>query len=163
MEANMLSFEDKLKIIESFPQLERKNVSLKRVNFHYMESGSDKKNVVYHLHPNGNGFVYADKLNEYDTDDKGMVNIRDFSKEELREIIVKSIQSLVPDILEEKMMEEESAAEEKWVDSEKNTLHLLQEEGFWNIYAGANLENSFSSYMEACEYLKEEGFNKSPI
>ena len=157
----MLSFEDKLAIIESFPQLERKNVSLKRVNFHYVESGSEKKNVVYHLHPNGNGFVYADKLNEYDTDDKGMVNIRDFSKEELREIIGKSIQSLVPNTIEEKAIDEESAEEEKWVNSEKNTLLLIQEEGFWNIYAGVNLENSFSGYAEACEYLKEEGFNKS--
>ncbi|WP_400244568.1 hypothetical protein AB3U99_24205 [Niallia sp. JL1B1071] len=157
----MLSFEDKVKIIESFPQLERKNVSLKRVNFHYLESGSDKKNVVYHLHPNGNGFVYADRLNEYDTDDKGMVNIRDFSEEELREIIEKSIQSLEPNALEGETIEEEAMEEEKWADSENNTLLLLQEEGFWNIYAGVNLENSFSSYMEAREYLKEEGFTKS--
>ena len=159
----MLSFEEKLNIIEEFPQLERKNVSLKRVNFHYAESGSDKKNVVYHLHPNGNGFVYADKLNEYDTDEKGMVNIRDFSKEELKEIIEKSIQSLRPNIHEEETVEEETVEEETWIDTENNTLLLLQEEGFWNIYAGVNLENSFSSYEEACEYLKEEGFNKSSI
>ena len=156
----MLSFEEKLKVIESFPQLERKNVSLKRVNFHFEESGSDKKNVVYHLHPNGNGFVYADKLDEYDTDDRGLVNIRDFSKEELRDIIEKSIQSLTPNALEEGSLDEEAAEEEKWLDADKNTLLLLQEEGFWNIYAGANLENSFSSYEEACDYLKEEGFNK---
>jgi len=156
----MLSFEEKLKIIESFPQLERKNVSLKRVNFHFEESGSDKKNVVYHLHPNGNGFVYADKLDEYDTDDRGLVNIRDFSKEELRDIIEKSIQSLTPNALEEETLDEEATEEEKWLDADKNTLLLLQEEGFWNIYAGDNLENSFSSYEEACGYLKEEGFNK---
>jgi hypothetical protein len=157
----MLSFEEKLEVIESFPQLERKDVSLKRVNFPYVESGSEKKNVVYHLHPNGNGFVYADKLKGYDTDNKGMVNIRDFSKEELREIIEKSIQSLVPNTVEEKAISEESMEEEEWIDSENNTLLLLQEEGFWNIYAGVNLENSFSSYEEACEYLKEEGFKKS--
>lgn len=115
----MLSFEEKLKIIESFPQLERKNVSLKRVNFHFEESGSDKKNVVYHLHPNGNGFVYADKLDEYDTDDRGLVNIRDFSKEELRDIIEKSIQSLTPNALEEETLDEEAAEEEKWLDADK--------------------------------------------
>ncbi len=34
----MLTFEEKLSIIESFPELERKNVSLKRVNFHFEES-----------------------------------------------------------------------------------------------------------------------------
>ncbi|MEK4826657.1 hypothetical protein NSS71_19150 [Niallia sp. FSL W8-0951] len=159
----MLSFEEKLNIIESFPQLERKNVSLKRVNFHYAESVSDKKNVVYHLHPNGNGFVYADKLNEYETDEKGMVNIRDFLKEELIEVIEKSIQSLGPNIQEEETVEEEIVEEETWIDTENNTLLLFQEEGFWNIYAGVNLENSFSSYEEACEYLREEGFNKSSI
>jgi hypothetical protein len=157
----MLSFEEKLKVIESFPQLERKDVSLRRVNFHYVESGSEKKNVVYHLHPNGNGFVYADKLKEYDTDNKGMVNIRDFSEAELREIIRKSIQSLVPNTIEEKTIAKESVEEEEWIDSENNALLLLQEEGFWNTYAGVNLENSFSSYEEACEYLKEEGFEKS--
>ncbi|KAB7670791.1 hypothetical protein [Bacillus sp. B1-b2] len=159
----MLSFEDKLKVIESFPQLERKNVSLKRVNFHYMEEASEKKNVVYHLHPNGNGFVYAYKLDEYATDDKGMVNIRDFSREELREIIEKSIQSLVPNTLEEETTIEESMKEERWVNAENLELLLLQEEGFWNIYAGVNLEDSFSGYEEACEYLKEEGFKKSRI
>lgn len=46
----MLSFEEKLQIIESFSELQRNDVSLKRVNFQYIESGSDKKNVVYHLH-----------------------------------------------------------------------------------------------------------------
>lgn len=157
----MLSFEEKLKVIESFSQLERKDVSLRRVNFHYIESGSEKKNVVYHLHPNGNGFVYADKLKEYDTDSKGMVNIRDFSEAELREIIEKSIQSLVANTIEEKAIAEESVGEEEWINSENNALLLLQEEGLWNIYAGINLENSFSSYEEACEYLKEEGFKKS--
>ena len=86
-----------------------------------------------------------------------MVNIRDFSKEELREIIGKSIQSLVSSTIEEKTIAEESMEEEEWINSENNVLLLLQEEGFWNIYAGVNLENSFSSYEEACEYLKEEG------
>ena len=83
----MLTFEEKLSIIESFPELERKNVSLKRVNFHFEESRLDKKNVVYHLHPNGNGFVYASGIKGYKTDDKGMVNIREFSADELRSVL----------------------------------------------------------------------------
>ena len=61
----MLTFEEKLSIIESFPELERKNVSMGRINFHYEASASDKKNVVYHLHSNGNGFVYGAELNGY--------------------------------------------------------------------------------------------------
>lgn len=92
-----------------------------------------------------------------------MVNIRDFSKEELIEVIEKSIQSLGPNIQEEETVEEEIVEEETWIDTENNTLLLFQEEGFWNIYAGVNLENSFFSYEEACEYLREEGFNKSSI
>ncbi len=56
----MLTFEEKIKIAEEFVELEKKEVSMGRVNFHFEESDYDKKNVVYHLHPNGNGFVYAD-------------------------------------------------------------------------------------------------------
>lgn len=41
----MLTFEEKLSIIESFPELERKNVSLKRVNFHFEESRLDKRTL----------------------------------------------------------------------------------------------------------------------
>jgi hypothetical protein len=83
----MLTFEEKLSIIESFPELERKNVSMGRINFHYEASAYDKKNIVYHLHSNGNGFVYGAELNGYKKNDKGMVNIRDFSADELRTII----------------------------------------------------------------------------
>ena len=80
----MLTFEEKLAIIESFPELERRTVSMGRMNFHYEESASDKKNVVYHLHPNGNGFVYGAELEGYHKNEKGMVNIRDFSSDELQ-------------------------------------------------------------------------------
>ena len=34
----MLTFEQKQEIIESFPELTRKDVSIKRVNYHYEES-----------------------------------------------------------------------------------------------------------------------------
>ncbi len=43
----MLTFEEKLSIIESFPELERKNVSLKRVNFHFEESRLDKRTLYF--------------------------------------------------------------------------------------------------------------------
>ena len=55
----MLTFEEKLAIIESFPELERKNVSLGRVNFHFEGSIYEKKNVVYHLHPNEIGRAHV--------------------------------------------------------------------------------------------------------
>jgi hypothetical protein len=155
----MLTFEEKIAIIESFPELERKNVSLGRVNYHFEESAFDKKNVVYHLHPKGNGFVYAEFLKGYETDDKGMVNIRDFSAEELREIIQKSILSLSPkSTTEEEMVEE--VIEEKWMDAEKHVLTLLKEMDMWNVYSGVNLDNTFDTYGEAIEYLREEGFKR---
>ncbi|MGE8204861.1 hypothetical protein ACQKP0_09880 [Heyndrickxia sp. NPDC080065] len=155
----MLTFEDKLAIIESFPELERKNVSLGRINFHYEESSSDKKNVVYHLHPNGNGFVYAGNLSDYQVDDKGMVNIRDFSEEELRTIIQKSILSLAPKTAIESSIVGEQT-EEKWINQDNHTLILINEDDMWNVYAGLNLDGTFNSYQEAAEYLHEEGFSR---
>ena len=90
----MLRFEEKLEICSSFPELERRDVSLGRVNFHYEESLYDKKTVVYHLHPNGNGFVYAGLVEGLQTDEKGLVNIRDISADDLRALIEQSIRSL---------------------------------------------------------------------
>ncbi|MCM3663134.1 hypothetical protein M3204_01875 [Mesobacillus subterraneus] len=155
----MLTFEEKLAIIESFPELERKNVSLGRVNFHFENSIYDKKNVVYHLHQNGNGFVYAEFLSGYDLDSKGMVNIRDFSAEELRTILKQSIDSLSPNTtLESAIIEDHE--EERWVNSDNHTLILINEDEMWNVYAGLNLDGTFMSYSEAKQYLEEEGFRK---
>lgn len=157
----MLTFEEKLAIIESFPELERKNVSLGRVNFHFEGSIYEKKNVVYHLHPNGNGFVYAEFLGGYDLDPKGMVNIRDFSAEELRTVIQKSIESLSAASAVESAIIDDNE-EERWVNSENHTLILVNEDDMWNVYAGLNLDGTFLSYNEAKQYLEEEGFRKRP-
>jgi hypothetical protein len=155
----MLTFEEKLSIIESFPELERKNVSLKRVNFHFEESRLDKKNVVYHLHPNGNGFVYANFIKGYRTDDKGMINIREFSEEELRSLIEKVIERLSQE-QEEIVAPMAPAAEEEWRNEDGHILTLIQEDDMWNVYAGVNLDGTFNSYPEAAEYLDEEGFSR---
>ena len=156
----MLTFEQKLAIIESFPELKRKDVSMKRVNFHYEESASDKKNVVYHLHPNGNGFVYAEYVSSYNTDDRGMINIRDFSEEELRTVITKSIQSLAPRSTAEVAIVGD-LEEERWVNEDNASLILVQEDEMWNVYAGLNLDGTFPSYNEAKQYLEEEGFKRA--
>lgn len=151
----MLTFEQKLTIIESFPQLKRQDVSLNRVNFHYEESGTDKKNVIYHLHPNGNGFVYAGKLKVPKKDPKGMLNIRDFSEEDLRSIIERSLQSLLPNAIEE---ETDLFEEELWMNRDKLSLIVITEGEMWNVYAGTQLDGTFPSYNEAKQYLLEEGF-----
>ncbi|MEA3322389.1 MAG: hypothetical protein U9Q88_20525 [Bacillota bacterium] len=154
----MLTFEQKLEIIQSFPQLTRKDVSLKRVNFQYEESKSDKKNVVYHLHPNGNGFVYAKGIKGYKTDDKGMVNIREFGADELHELINKSIERLGREY--EVEVNTENFEEERWANDEGHSLHVVLEDDMWNVYAGKNLDGTFPSYNEAKQYLMEEGFRK---
>jgi len=157
----MLTFEEKLAIIESFTELNRKDVSLKRVNFQYEESISDKKNIVYHLHPNGNGFVYAGNLEGYETDEKGMVNIRDFSAEELRHLLSASIQSLSPDKEEYLGTQNEIIdSEEQWADDENHVLSLKFENELWNLYFGGNIESTFETYEEAAEYLQSEGLKK---
>lgn len=161
MEEIMLTFNEKLAILESFPELERKNVSLGRVNFHFPESTSDKKIIVYHLHPNGNGFVYAGHLQGYDKDEKGMVNIRDFSENALTLLIKESIRSLSPT---KKTIGEEAIigdlSEQRWIDTDGNLLLLIHENEGWNIYFGLNLDASFNSYEEAEVFLTEEGFHR---
>ncbi|MMZ55122.1 hypothetical protein D1872_169610 [compost metagenome] len=154
----LLTFEEKLAIIESFPQLQRKNVSLGRVNFHYEESVFDKKIVVHHLHPNGNGFVYAGRLPEYDSDNKGMVNIRDYSADALRSLIQSSIYSLSDHA--EADAECSTAEGERWIGPEKHILLLVHENDLWNVYTGLNLEASFESHEEAEQYMQEEGFTR---
>lgn len=134
-------------------------MSLGRINFHFEASASDKKNVVYHLHPNGNGFVYGEELNSYKKNEKGMVNIRDFPADELRTIIQKAILSLTPKTtIEAPIIEDQK--EEKWINQDHQTLILVHEEDMWSVYAGLNLDGAFNSYGEAAEYLNEEGFTR---
>ncbi|PSL40461.1 hypothetical protein B0H99_105239 [Planomicrobium soli] len=148
----MLTFEQKLEIIESFPELTRKDVSMKRVNFHFEESLYDKKTVVYHLHPNGNGFVYVGDLPHYEADDKGFVNIREFNEKELR--------SIIADALDYLSLEPEPPYEKTWTNRENVKLLLAYEEPFWNIYTGKNLEESFGTFDDAKEYLLDQGFRE---
>lgn len=150
----MLTFEQKQEIIESFPGLTRKEVSMKRVNYHFEDSLYEKTVVVQHLHPNGNGFVYVAGIPGYETDNRGLVNIREATEAELRKAITDSI-----NLLSEAEVEA-APIEEAWVNEEGIKLKLLEEEGFWNVYHGLNLEESFGDYAEAVDYLKEEQFTQ---
>lgn len=157
----MLTFEEKLAIIESFPQLKKKEVSLGRLNFHYEGSVCDKKIVIHHLHPNGNGYVYAGHLPKSQTDPKGMVNIRLYSEEALRTLIEDSIRYLShkPEPAQGAGADKDST-EERWSGPENQLLVLVNEHDLWNVYAGLNLEESFESYKEAEMYLMAEGFRR---
>lgn len=163
----MLTFEQKLKIFDCFPELQRKDVSLGRVNYHYEESSHDKKTVAYHLHPNGNGFVFAGLLEGYDVDSKGFVNIREYSEEDLRSLVKKSIASLTtnekdlqdtPSVSIPSTLNVPSSGGGMWVDANGQQLTLKYEDDLWYIYSGISIEMVFETREEAGEYLAEEGF-----
>ncbi|MFJ6209019.1 hypothetical protein [Lysinibacillus sp. NPDC092081] len=152
----MLTFEQKQTIIESFPGLTKKEISLKRLNYHFMDSLYEKTIVVEKLHPNGNGFVFIGDLLRYEEEanDKGLVNIRDYDEQQLREIIEDAIQYLSEE------EEEQEPIEEMWKNREGIQLKLACEQRSWNVYHGENLEEAFGTQEAAKEYLLEEGFRK---
>ncbi|WP_068787168.1 hypothetical protein [Paenibacillus phocaensis] len=167
----MLTFEQKLEVLKSFPELEQRNVSLGRVNFHYENSAYDKKTVVYHLHPNGNGYVYAGLLDGYETDDKGFVNIREMAEPELRRLVRASIDALSVREDEESGASRSATPAEApprnastggvWTNAKGEKLTLKYEDDLWYIYSGLSLEMAFETREEAGEYLAEEGFSPS--
>ncbi|MFT8872823.1 MAG: hypothetical protein ABF868_11100 [Sporolactobacillus sp.] len=155
----MLDYLEKLAIIESYPQLTKKTVSLGRVNFQYDDSAAGKKNVVYHLHPNGNGYIYAKGIAGYDCDEKGMVNIRDFSEDELRTLIKAAIHALSAEGVYE-MATQDGNDREIWSTADGSRLQIIYENELWNVYVYGRdlLDGTFRTYKEAREYLIEEGF-----
>lgn len=152
----MLTFEQKQAIIESFPGLKKKEISLKRVNYHFENSLYEKTIVVEKLHPNGNGFVFVGDLLRYEKEanDKGLVNIRDYDETQLREIVEDAITYLSEEI------EDEEPTVEIWRNREGEKLDLVCEQRSWNVYHGENLEEAFGTYDAAKSYLLEEGFRK---
>lgn len=152
----MLTFEQKQTIIESFPGLTKKEISLNRVNYHFENSLYEKTVVVEKLHPNGNGFVFVGDLLRYEKEanNKGLVNIRDYDETQLREIIEDAIAYLSEEI------EEEEPIVEIWRNREGEKLNLVCEQRSWNVYHGENLEEAFGTYDAAKAYLLEEGFRK---
>ncbi|MGM9951725.1 MAG: hypothetical protein ACI33P_16435 [Lysinibacillus sp.] len=149
----MLTFEQKQAIIEEFPQLKKKEISLKRLNYHFEESLYEKTIVVEKLHPNGNGFVFVGDLLKYEKEatDKGLVNIRDYSPEALREIVADAIDYLSEEIDEEPVVE-------IWSDRHHTELELVYDNRVWNVYHQGNLEESFGTREAAADYLHGEGF-----
>ncbi|WEA39016.1 hypothetical protein [Lysinibacillus fusiformis] len=151
----MLTFDQKQAIIESFSELTKKEISLKRLNYHFMDSLYEKTIVVEKLHPNGNGFIFVGDLLRYEQEaNKGLVNIRDYDEQQLREIIADAIQYLSEEV------ETEDPIIEIWHSREGDQLQLVFEQRSWNVYHGENLEEAFGTYDAAKEYLLEEGFRK---
>ncbi|BDH63461.1 hypothetical protein MTP04_35910 [Lysinibacillus sp. PLM2] len=150
----MLSFEEKKNVIESFSELSKKEISLNRLNYHFDKSLYEKTIVVEKLHPNGNGFVFVGDLEKYENEsnEKGLVNIRDYDETRLREIIQDAIFYLSSD--------HDKPIVEEWISKNGTILTLAHEKRNWNIYYHENLEESFGTKEAAITYLHEEGFRK---
>ena len=151
----MLTFEQKQQIIESFPQLVKKEISLKRLNYHYEDSLYEKTIIVEKLHPNGNGFVFVGDLIKYEKEAvKGLVNIRDYSELQLREVIQDAI-----DYLGEEEVDEGPIIE-IWSSREGSEIELIYNGRSWDVLFQGNLEESFGTRQVAVEYLREDGFRQ---
>lgn len=150
----MLTFEQKQQIIESYEELERKDISLKRVNYHLKTSLYEKTLVVEKLHPNGNGYVFVGDLIAYEkaADDRHLVNIRDFSEQELRDVIEASIGYLTEED------EPEAPLVEDWSNCYGDVLTVRYDDPDYGVYHGDNVEELFGTYEAAVDYLREEGF-----
>src|SRR5699024_3711982 len=127
----MLTFEQKLAIIESFPELTRYNLSMGRVNFHSEASVRDRKIAVERLNPNGNGFIYGGELDiAYEVDNRGMINIRELDEEALRSLIREAIDA----------MKETEITTETWIDDEGYTVTLSGADDTWDVFTGELLD-----------------------
>lgn len=107
----MVSFEDKKAIFLSF-NLKEKEISNGRVSFVYPESKQRGQVLATQLHPSGNGYVIgkymseaAIRKNKYNVDHRGWISIRDFSKEELKEVIIEAKNSMAGTFLDDVIKE----------------------------------------------------------
>ncbi|EIO5737846.1 hypothetical protein LQW06_002817 [Listeria monocytogenes] len=151
----MLNFEEKKALIESIDGFELHEISMGRINVHYPASKRDKKIIVKHLHPNGNAFVYAPFLEVEPLDKQGYVNVKDYSENEIRVLLLEA---------KEFMDSDEDGYKEGltkiYQDNSGEKLSLVYENKMWVIYTGENLEAVFPTLESAEGYLLDEGFFK---
>lgn len=150
-----LSFEEKKRIFDSYPELEAVPVSLKRLNYHFNGSAVEKTVVVRYLHPNGNALVYAGYLPKEETQ-KGYVSVLEEDEAGLREWVEKAIAHL-------KKTEDgyEDGYSELWFDQQGEVLRLTYENPVWSVLlADGQVEGIFKTKEAGEGYLHDEGFEK---
>ncbi|PDL31426.1 hypothetical protein AFZ03_09635 [Listeria monocytogenes] len=144
---------EKKALIESINGFELHEISMGRINVHYPASKRDKKIIVKHLHPNGNAFVYAPFLEVEPLDKQGYVNVKDYSENEIRVLLLEA---------KEFMDSDEDGYKEGltkiYQDNSGEKLSLVYENKMWVIYTGENLEAVFPTLESAEGYLLDEGF-----
>lgn len=154
----MLTFEQKEAILDRYAELTKQPVSLKRLNYHYKASEQAKTIIVRHLHPNGNIWIYAPFLTMDETDEKGYVNGRDYTKAQLIEAIEAAIDELQKDESGFK-----ADYKEIWENTRLHqTLILAHEKDMWQVLTDdGKVEMAFYAKSAAESYLDDEGFFKS--
>lgn len=97
----MLSFEQKKTIFRSFQELEEKPISNNKLNYIYPDSLQRGKMLSTQLQPSGNGYVIGKYMDEetihtkgYVVDNRGWINIKEFSSEDLHEVISTAMTSM---------------------------------------------------------------------
>jgi hypothetical protein len=92
----MLTLEEKRKILNSFDELREKENKFGRFFYYYDKSPLRKKIVAREFVNSGNGYVFGQYLPEYKDAlyQDGSICVKNFSANELRYIVRKSIDSL---------------------------------------------------------------------
>lgn len=123
----MLSFEEKKAAFHSF-KLEEKKISNGRVNFVYPESRQRGQVLATQLHPSGNGYVAGKYMSDetihrhgFKVDPRGWISIKDFSEEELKQVISEAMKSMAGEHTEEATIEDnlEAANDQKKNESDR--------------------------------------------
>ncbi|MFD1676734.1 hypothetical protein [Alicyclobacillus fodiniaquatilis] len=91
----MMTFSQKIEFLQSFPELNKKELPDGRVNFYYANSRKQGKVIVRELYPpTGNGYLCGRYMSDFKVDARGWINIRDVGKEQLRTMVLAAISSM---------------------------------------------------------------------
>jgi len=97
----MLSFDEKKEIFRSFDLVE-KEMSNGKLSYHYPKSKQRGQVLATQLHTTGNGYVIGKYMseeiviaNDFQVDSRGWISIKEFSKEELKNLISHAMDSML--------------------------------------------------------------------
>jgi len=91
-----LSLSQKREILKSFKELTEHVDKSGRCSYKFEGSNEKRKTVACEFSFTGNGYVYGANLPDYTSmaDERGWVNVRDFSSTQLKDIVSKAIESI---------------------------------------------------------------------
>lgn len=139
----MLSFEHKKSIFRSFKELQESPISNNRMDYVYPNSLQKGKMLATQLHPSGNGYVIGKYMDPetilkkgYKVDKQGWIKIKDFSQEELNEIILNAMIS---------MSGKKTRNVSNMLDNKQNRIEVKIEQE--NVIPNSNFENLVRSCL----------------